>query len=282
MAARDEHPARPAAAENAMQEGAAMTANVRPQVDWQSWLRRWDAQQAGYIPDREGRFAIMLDALGVLLPEPFVALDLACGPGSISQRLLARFPGARAIAVDIDPVLLALGRGALGTVDGRMRWVEADLASPTWLEALGETQVDAVLSTTALHWLTGAELLGVYRDLGRLVRPGGVFLNGDNMAFGPELPSFRRLAGHAREQLTSDDSFAARGIESWKEWWDALGAEPSLGSLIAERERRFARKRRQESPPIYDLHVAALRDAGFHEVGTIWQTMTNRVLLAVR
>jgi hypothetical protein len=37
----------------------------------------------------------MFDALAALLPPSFVALDLACGPGSISQRLLGRFPDAR-------------------------------------------------------------------------------------------------------------------------------------------------------------------------------------------
>jgi hypothetical protein len=30
------------------------------------------------------------------------------------------------------------------------------------------------------------------------------------------------------------------------------------------------------------LHVAALRDAGFREVDTIWQVLANRVVLAVR
>jgi hypothetical protein len=150
------------------------------------------------------------------------------------------------------------------------------------VEALGETQVDAVLSTTALHWLTAEELVGVYRALGRLVRPGGVFLNGDNMAFGPELPSFQRLAQHAREHEWSDAAFAARGIETWEEWWDALAQEPSMAPLLAERAQRFAAKQRQESPPIFALHVGALRDAGFREIGTLWQSLTNRVLLAVR
>src|SRR5260221_2404109 len=38
--------------------------------------------------------------LDTLLPQHFVALDLACGPGSMSQRLLSRFPQARCVAVD--------------------------------------------------------------------------------------------------------------------------------------------------------------------------------------
>ena len=45
-------------------------------VDWWDWLRRWDAQQEGYVPEREARFTAMFDALAELLPASFVALDL--------------------------------------------------------------------------------------------------------------------------------------------------------------------------------------------------------------
>src|SRR5229473_504080 len=75
-----------------------------PRLNWPEWMQRWDRQQSGYLPDRELRFTTMLDVLEALLPERFVALDLACGPGSISQRLIDRFPYARCVAVDFDPV----------------------------------------------------------------------------------------------------------------------------------------------------------------------------------
>jgi hypothetical protein len=65
------------------------------------------------------------------------------------QHLLQRFPQARCIAVDLDPFLLTIGRQTLGDMDGRLCWVEVDLNTPAWIEALGVTQVDAVLSTTA-------------------------------------------------------------------------------------------------------------------------------------
>lgn len=259
-----------------------MNTGTQPDIDWLGWLRRWDAQQEGYVPEREARFAAMLDPLAALLPESFVALDLGCGPGSISQRLLARFPAARAIAVDIDPVMVAIGRGALGAAGDRLRWIEADLASDEWLDALGETQVDAVLSSTALHWLEPEPLARLYADLGRLIRPGGLLLNGDHMAFGPALPSLTRLSQRVLDEQWSDASFAARGIESAEQWWDALALEPVFAPLLKERAERFAGKRRQQSPPGFDVHVAALRDAGFREVGTIWQLLSDRVLLAVR
>jgi SAM-dependent methyltransferase len=259
-----------------------MNTEVQPEIDWLDWLQRWDTQQEGYVPEREARFTAMFDALAELLPASFVALDLGCGPGSISQRLLARFPGAQAIAVDIDPVMLAIGRGALGTVDGRLRWIEADLASQDWLDALGEPQVDAVLSSTALHWLEPEPLTRLYHDLGRLLPLGGLFLNGDNMAFGPALPTCARLSQRILDEQWTDDAFAARGIETAEQWWDALALEPAFVPLLTERTARFAGKQRQESPPGFDVHVAALRGAGFREVGTIWQVLSNRVVLAVR
>jgi hypothetical protein len=52
--------------------------------------------------------------------------------------------------------------------------------------------------------------------------------------------------------------------------------------LLAERAARFAGKERQESPPGFDAHVTALRAAGFREVATVWQLLSDRVLLAVR
>lgn len=259
-----------------------MSADAPSTIDWHGWLRRWDAQQEGYVPEREARFAVMFDALAELLPASFVALDLACGPGSLGRRLLARFPEAHVVAVDVDPVLLAIGRGALGTLDGRLRWVEADLASPEWSEALGGTRPDAVLTSTALHWLEPEPLARLYRDLGRLLGPGGVLLNGDHMAFGPALPTLTRLSDGVLDGQWTDAAFAARGLETAEQWWAALAREPGFAALLAERTRRFAGKRRQESPPGLDDHVAALRDAGFREVATIWQQLSNRVLLAVR
>lgn len=259
-----------------------MIDDVQPQIDWLDWLQRWDSQQEGYVPDREARFTAMFDAVAALMPASFVALDLACGPGSISQRLLARFPRARVIAVEIDPVLVAIGRGALGTVGGRLRWIEADLASRDWLDALGETQVDAVLSSTALHWLEPEPLAHLYHDLGRLLPPGGLLLNGDHMDFGPALPSLARLSRRVLDEQWTDAAFAARGIETAQQWWAAVASERAFAPLLAQQAARFAGKRRQESPPGFDYHVAALHDAGFREVGTIWQVLSNRVLMAVR
>jgi len=253
----------------------------QPTLDWQGWLCRWDAQQTGYIPDREERFTAMLDVLELLLPARFVALDLACGPGAVSQRVLARFPAARCVALDVDPVLLALGQGALGDYGGRLRWVEADLRHDTWIDQISGLSFDAVLSATALHWLRDAPLARVYTQVARVLRPGGVLLNGDHMRFGAQLPTIERVAA----TITTRDSAAAAartGGEDWRMWWDALAAEPAMQELLAERARRFPEATHDEHAPTAATHAAALRAAGFREVDAIWQRWESRVLMAVR
>ena len=189
------------------------------------------------------------------MPAEFVALDLACGPGAISQRLLKRFPQARCIAVDLDPFLLTIGRQTLGDMDGRLRWVEVDLNTPAWIEALGVTQVDAVLSTTALHWLRNDVLARVYHQLAQLLRPGGVFLNGDHMKFAAHLETFNQIVATLKTKRY-EVAFTQQGIEDWEQWWAAAQAEPAFAELLAERERRFAQRTRDWGKAGYDFHQA--------------------------
>ncbi len=255
-------------------------APTRGEPDWDDWLRRWDRQQSGYMPARERRFDAMFDLVGALLPPKFVAIDLACGPGSLSQRLLHRFPRARTIAVDLDPVTLELGRHALRGLKGRMTWVEADLREPDWVRKLPESPVDAVLTTTALHWLQEDELARLYLDLHQVVRRGGVVMNGDHMSFDRTLPTFRALTDRIVQGQKVHRTGKAKP-ENWKSWWRNLAKEPALRAQFAERRRRFPKEHRSDPAVTLGLHQEQLRAAGFREVGVVWQELDNRVLMAV-
>jgi SAM-dependent methyltransferase len=227
----------------------------------------------------------MLDFLEVSVPRPFVALDLACGPGAIAQRLLARVPDAEVMGVDTDPVLLALGEGALGSLGGRMTWIKDDLNDPAWAERLASRldgrPLDAVLSSTALHWPSPGTLARVYRDLGQLMRPGGVFMNADHMAFPPSVETIRTAALALKERRR----VAARsqaGAEDWDAWWVALRQEPGLADLLAEREERFSWRDGVWANASLEFQKGALFVAGFREVDVVWQRLDSRVLMAIR
>ena len=95
-----------------------------------AWQESWDRQQEAFMPDREHRFAAMLDAVDAVTEgAPPRVLDLAGGTGTISLRVLARFPGAVVTVLDQDPVLLSLARQSLA---GRATVVSADLGGPRW------------------------------------------------------------------------------------------------------------------------------------------------------
>jgi SAM-dependent methyltransferase len=251
------------------------------------WIERWDRQQEESLPDREDRFTALIDAVQEATgrPDPLV-LDLGCGPGSLAVRLLDRLPHATVIGIDADPVSLALGQAAYGhAADGQagLRLVDVDLRVPGWSARLGlDRAPDAAVSTTALHWLRENELRALYAELAAVLAPGGLLLNGDHFTLdAKESPTLARL-DLALRQREDQRRFPGGHSESWSAWWADAAADPLLAGHIAERERRRvdAGHHGSESTQLA-THVEALLQAGFAEVGTLWQRGDNRLLCAV-
>jgi SAM-dependent methyltransferase len=251
------------------------------------WIERWDRQQEVYMPDREERFTALIDAVeaGTGRPDPLV-LDLGCGPGSLAVRLLARLPEATVVAVDADPVTLSLGRAGYAALSG-LRFVDVDLREPGWVSRLdlpAGRPVDAVVSTTALHWLSAAELRDLYVTLAGLLRPGGVFLDGDHLledeTASPVLRRLDRALEEREGRRRSAGGGQAGGAESWDEWWQAVAADSALAGAAAERSQGLVHHSNEGAQ--LAAHTSALSAAGFAEVGTLWQRGSSRVLCGVR
>ena len=240
------------------------------------WLRRWDAQQQLHIPDREDRFTAMTAALAGYAGERPKVLDLGSGPGSLSARVLQRLPEAEIVALDTDPVLLAIGRGALDST--RVHFVDVDLRGP-WTEELPiDPPFDAAVSTTALHWLRLDQLLPFYRQLASVLRPGGVFLDGDRFDFDHDQPTIGAGAVAAQPEWPP----VPEGAEDWPAWWAAVEAQPEFHAEVELRHARHHEHPHDHEHHTYEFHRATLLAAGFSEVGTIWQRLVNRVLIAIR
>ena len=248
------------------------------------WIDRWDAQQCRYMPDREERFTALIDALEEWAgrPDPLV-LDLGCGPGSLAVRLLDRIPAAMVIAIDSDPLLLALGRAGYGGRAG-LDFADVDLRATGWAGGLGlERAADAAVSTTALHWLAVPALRAMYAELATVLRPGGLVLDGDHLtedkAAAPALARLDRALTQRAEERAGADGRS----EDWKGWWQAATADPVLAGPAAERaRRRLSEDHHGSESLLLAQHVAALEAAGFAEIGTVWQHGENRILAAVR
>ncbi|GAA4953823.1 hypothetical protein GCM10023238_20440 [Streptomyces heliomycini] len=210
-------------------------------ADWRAWQESWDRQQEWYMPDREERFRVMLDMVEALVGTSPRVLDLACGTGSITARLLDRFPDATSTGVDLDPALLAIAEGTFEG-DGRVSFVTADLKDPEWPAELPYDSYDAVLTATALHWLHRDPLADLYGHIAGLVRDGGVFMNADHMVDDatPRINAAERALRHARMDRAKRD-----GALDW-------------APVVAAR-RPGPGPRGADGPPVRDLRRARRR-----------------------
>ncbi|MFE6778134.1 class I SAM-dependent methyltransferase [Streptomyces sp. NPDC057702] len=252
-------------------------------ADWQAWQASWDRQQEWYMPDREERFRVMLDMVEAAVGTAPRVLDLACGTGSISARLLARFPDATSTGVDLDPALLTIARGYFAD-EGRVEFVTADLRDADWRSHLPHDSYDAVLTATALHWLDSDALRALYGQVGDLVREGGVFMNVDHMPAPttPRINAVERTFRKARQERE-----LAAGVQDWVEWWRAVAEDEVLGGPAAERFKIFnnptkASNDHEGNDEPVEWHVSALREAGFDEARPVWSSVTDALVLGLK
>jgi SAM-dependent methyltransferase len=257
---------------------------IAPEVA-REWIARWDAQQEGYMASREERFAVMADVVASALqsvPSPTI-VDLGCGPGSLTARLSTRLPTATFVSIDADPLLLGLARAHYGTI---ATWIEADLTTSAWLDAL-PSSIDAAVSTTALHWLLPERLAELYRTLAVRTRPGGVFVNGDHLGLADE-----RLAALGAAVVEGQaDRAGVDNREAWRDWWTAALTDEHLAALAARRGNvaaeqdssgsTDARKHNSNRLSVTE-HIALLREAGYNAAAPLWQIGDDHVLAAVR
>ncbi|HEY7719798.1 MAG TPA: trans-aconitate 2-methyltransferase [Pedococcus sp.] len=129
---------------------------------------RWDpAQYARFADHRSRPFADLLARVGA--ERPGLVVDLGCGNGPLTLSLAERWPGARVVGVDHSPQMLEAARTA--DRDGRVEWVEADLAQ--WDPASVGDAPDVVVTNATLQWVPGH--LDLLPRWVAAIAPGGWF-----------------------------------------------------------------------------------------------------------
>lgn len=131
---------------------------------------------AAAISLRVGAFVASLPARPT---RPLELFEIGCGTGITTQALLEARPDLAIDAVDNEPTMLAQARGnLLRFVDlGRVRLVEADALSG--LRELPTESIDVVASAYAMHNFLDGYRARTLSEIFRVLRPGGVFVNGD-------------------------------------------------------------------------------------------------------
>lgn len=129
-------------------------------------------------PARDDLRQALLDHVPASTDDEFVAVDIGCGAGWLSEALLERFHNARVVALDASPAMIDYVAERLKPFGDRAELWEGRLEDPGWLERLGGP-VRCFLSSLTLHHLDGPGKARLYADLAHYLEPGGALCVAD-------------------------------------------------------------------------------------------------------
>ncbi len=125
----------------------------------------WDPlQYLRYENERERPFAELLSRIDH--PDPREIVDLGCGPGTTSTRLLDRWPAAHILGVDSSPEMIAHAQALARP--GQLEFRQGDLR-----EWRPDRPVDVLVTSATLQWVPDHESL--FPHFVESLSPGGVF-----------------------------------------------------------------------------------------------------------
>ena len=139
----------------------------------------------------------LLQRLDAIRMAPERVLDLGTGTGYIARALLKRYRGARVVALDIAPPMLAQARRCDGWWR-RPRFVCGDIERLPF----AEHSVDMLLSNLTLQWCNSLD--AVFVEFRRVLRPGGTLLF---TTFGPDTLRELRASWAAADAYTHVNRF---------------------------------------------------------------------------
>ena len=167
-----------------------------PFADEYHWLRRI-CPAAADMSRRVGDF--VSSGSGGPAGSGVRALEIGCGTGITTQYLLHSRPDLKILAVDNAPAMLAQARQHLAQplAEGRLEIREHDALSA--LQGWASNTFDLVASGYTLHNFLSGYRSRVLAEILRVLKPGGVFVNGDRYAIDDPAEHLRHTQEEVRE-----------------------------------------------------------------------------------
>ncbi len=132
----------------------------------------------GAIPLADYQIRIMLMLIEKMRDDPRKILDLGCGDGILGSAVLAKYPKASVVFLDISDTMI---KAAMKKFSGRGKnavFLTEDYGKPSWTAPAGKYgKYDVIISGLSIHHQTDGRKKGLYKEIFGLLKPGGIFLN---------------------------------------------------------------------------------------------------------
>ena len=181
---------------------------------------------------------LVAQAAASVTPAATDLLDIGCGAGNYTLKLLEYLPGLRVTLVDLSQPMLERARQRVGAATtGRLQAWQEDIRD---LE-LEVGSFDIVTAAAVLHHLRAAhEWRATFRKIQQALRPGGSFWISDLVTH--DLPAVQSLM------------------------WQRYGEYLACDKGTAYRDQVFAYIEREDTPRSLEFQVDLLREVGFAAV----------------
>jgi SAM-dependent methyltransferase len=205
---------------------------------------RYRGEATPWNPTRPEQVDILFQLIGASPPRR--VLDAGCGPGHLSERLLAEYPGVELVAFDFSKTMVSRAKELLGD---RARVLHLDL-SGDWKDAGQE--FDLVVAVQAVHHLADTAKRNAIAQAFARLRTGGRYLQSDPVAVG-------------------DDAFFRHQLMLWNRAREKAGFDP----LPEDYDHlRFTRQLEDYEDHLASLqaHLSWMVNAGFDPVECFWRS----------
>lgn len=159
-----------------------------------------------YVPDRDEQIQAICNLASYAKVNRDI-IELCCGPGLLAKALLERLPHSRLLGYDGSLVMLAQANKTLEEFGERFSSRQFLLESSDW--RVPDQQAHLIVSSLAIHHLDDQEKEILYRDLYKMLAPGGMLIIADIVL--PAGQTGTRLAAAAWDSAVRTQALAADG-----------------------------------------------------------------------
>jgi tRNA (cmo5U34)-methyltransferase len=183
---------------------------------------------------------------------PIRVMDLGAGTGLFSQQVLAAYPIADFVLVDVADKMLEVARDRFSKYSGQFRFEISD-----YRELNAQSEYDLVISSLSIHHLTDPEKRNLFQSVYKSLRDTGVFINVDQIR--GETESIRRLY--------------------WNRWMKHVRQS---GATEEQIQSSISRRTEFDKDALLADQIAWLNEAGFSYVDCVYKNYFLGVFLAIK